>query len=115
MTKLAKSRDPVSEIILTETKVLSALARGTTEGSIRTFARTSFGSYRWRDPIHQVIFGALMMISPESEASIRDQLPSCLTRMGFPDLDGEGLFTMPRVSKAEAERLIERLMNNYEL
>jgi hypothetical protein len=95
-----------------ETRVLSALAQGTREGSIRAVARATLQLYRWRDPAHRIIFEALLAMPSESSELARDQLPSRLTRMGFPDLAWEDLFTQPQLSQAEAERLIERLVKN---
>ena len=104
-----KPPDPTEEISLTETKVLAALAEGTTDGSIQDVARAFLGQYRWHDSAHQIIFEALMTIPSENVETIRSQLPARLTRMGFPDLDWETLYAMPRLSRAEAERLIESL------
>jgi hypothetical protein len=69
--------------------------------------------HHWRDPIHQIMFQALMAIPSECPETIRAQLPARLTRMGFPDLDWEDLFTPCRLSKAEAQRLIKALSESW--
>lgn len=93
----------------TESKVLAALVQRTHEGSIRRSACVFLSQYRWRSPAHQIIFEVLMAIPSENIETIRSQLPGRLTRMGFPDFDWEFLFTMPRLSQLEAQRLIANL------
>ena len=104
-----KARKTNPDIVLTEAKVLSAVAQGTTEGSIREVANATLRKYQWRDPAHQTIFKALLAIPSERPETVQSELPTRLTRMGFPDLAWEDVFAQPRLSRAEAERLIEQL------
>jgi hypothetical protein len=104
-----KSGKPDKEIVLIERKVLVSICQGAIEGSVREFARATLRYYTWYDPTHQAIFDVLMAIPSESGDMIREQLPSRLTRIGFPDVDWEWLFARPRLSKAVVERLIQFL------
>jgi hypothetical protein len=98
------------ELVLIETQVLCSICQGAFEGSVREFARAALVNYRWHDPTHQAIFQALMAIPSESADVIRAQLPSRLTRIGFPDLDWEWLFARPRQAKSEVKQLMQRLL-----
>lgn len=89
--------------------MLQALAQGTPQGSIREAARGLLRGYRWREPLHGAIYDAMLGIPSESPEAIRLELPARLTRRGFPDFDLEMCFTPHGLSKAGAERLIERL------
>jgi hypothetical protein len=106
---VANARKTDQEIVRIETQVLSALCRGTTEGPILDFGCETLRQYEWRHPAHQVLFEALMAIPSERPETIRAQIPSRLTRMGFPDLDWEALFARPLLSKPDAGRLIKQL------
>jgi hypothetical protein len=97
---------PNEEIVLIEGKVLCSICLGAIEGSVRELARATLHNYSWHNTTHQVIFEALMAIPSESADVIRAQLPSRLTRIGFPDLDWEWLFAAPRLPKPEVEGLI---------
>jgi hypothetical protein len=104
-----KSQLSDSERIRLERRVLHVLCQGTDEGSIRSFARGILEHYRWREPIHQALFSALMALPLESLDAIRFHLPARLARMGYPDVDWEAYFKPERFSKAEAEELVQRL------
>jgi hypothetical protein len=106
---LAQTRKTVQETIQIERKVLRAQCQGTTQGPVPEYARRKLVQYQWRDPSHQIIFEALSAISSDCAETIRAQLPSRLTRMGFPDLVWEDLFEARRLSRASAVRLIKAL------
>jgi hypothetical protein len=101
--------DPAIQVNRLEQGVLRALCHGTTEGSVREFARAALQNYRWREPVHQAIFEALLAIPSDSSEIICAELPARLTRMGFPDVDCETLFKGKRLSKREAEGLMVQL------
>ena len=89
--------------------MLQALCQGTPQGSVRATARDMLRTYRWREPLHHVIFEVVLSIPTEAPEVIRDQLPARLTRRGFPDVDIEDLFKPHGLSKEEAEHLIRQL------
>ena len=92
--------------------MLRALCQGTPQGSVRATARDILHSYRWREPLHHVIFEVVLSIPTEVPEVIRTQLPARLTRRGFPDVDIEDLFKPHGLSKEEAEHLIRRLCDS---
>jgi len=96
-------------VVQTERRVLQALCQGTPQGSIRETAERLLDKYRWQEPLHRVIFEALMSIPTSAPDLIRDQLPSRLTRKGFPDVPWDDLFEPHALSRQEAERLVHQL------
>ena len=102
-----------NDVLETERRVLQALCQGTVEGSVRGTAKLLLRTYRWREPAHQVIFEAVMSIPSEDSAVVRDQLPARVTRKGFPDLEWGSLFRPHRLSKEEAEELMEQLAHKF--
>ena len=89
--------------------MLRALCQGTPQGSVRETAKDILRTYRWREPLHHVIFEVILGIPTEVPEAIRTQLPARLTRRGFPDVDIEDLFEPHGLSKEEAEHLIRQL------
>jgi len=98
-----------SHILKDERRVLRTLCQGTPRGSVRATARDLLRTYRWREPLHHVIFEVILSIPTEVPEVIRTQLPARLTRRGFPDVEIEDLFKPHGLSKEEAEHLIRRL------
>lgn len=83
------------------------------ENGLREFAREVLRNYRWRDPVHQVIFEILIALPRSSApAVLREQLPVRLTRRGFPDVTYEDLFQPLDVSIEEAESLMRELRDS---
>jgi hypothetical protein len=105
-TEFVRPPNTKEEIALIERKVLCSICQGALEGSLRELARATLRNYTWQNTAHQVIFEVLTAIPSESPDVIRAQLPSRLTRLGFPDLDWEWLFAAPRLPKPEVEGLI---------
>jgi len=105
-----EARNPeASDRLKDERRVLRTLCQGTPQGSVRASARDLLRTYRWREPLHHVIFEVILSIPTEVPEVIRTQLPARLTRRGFPDVDIEDLFKPHGLSKEEAERLVRRL------
>ena len=103
------SRLETQHSVEVERSVLRTLCQGTPQGSVRATARDILRTYRWREPLHHVIFEVVLSIPTEVPEVIRAQLPARLTRRGFPDVDIEDLFKPHGLSKEEAEHLIRRL------
>jgi len=80
-------RDSPKSAVETEREILQALC-STTVGSVdwqravRRLARHS-----WRNPEHEVVYGALRALKAADGQERREQLPAQATRMGFPDVD----------------------------
>lgn len=93
-----------------ERKTLRALCQ---ENGLREFAREALRNYRWRDPVHQVIFEILIALPRSSTSAVlREQLPIRLTRWGFPDVTYEDFFQPLEISVEEAESLIRELRDS---
>jgi len=99
--------DPVIEM---ERQILSALCRAEHGEPLRRLARESLRFYRWREPAHEAIFEVLMALPATSPENIREQLPTRITRRGFPDIPWEQLFLYPAISKSEVEELVRQLL-----
>jgi hypothetical protein len=92
-----------------ERQVLRALCQGTAQGSVRESARLLLKNYRWRDPVHGVLFETLANLAAPAPEALRSQLPALLTRRGFPDVAWEDFFSPHGMTKEEAEELMRRL------
>ena len=79
---------------------------------MRASARDILRTYRWREPLHEVMFDVVLSIPTEIPEVIREQLPARLTRKGFPDVDIEDFFEPHGLSKEEAARLIRQLRDS---
>jgi hypothetical protein len=95
-------------IVVMEQDVLQALCRGDshllkTEGS-------QLSGYRWREPIHQIIFTCLSNLLAGGPHSLRERLAECATRKGFPDVDWDDFFSLRPVPTLGAEELIRQLI-----
>jgi hypothetical protein len=98
--------DHVQSVVHTERQVLRALCQGS--AGRRTPGLSILRSYRWREPVHQVIFELLIQTPDADPELIREQLPARLTRRGFPDFD-LALFQPHALTGKEIESLIDRL------
>ncbi|HKS97630.1 MAG TPA: hypothetical protein VJV74_16055 [Terriglobia bacterium] len=92
-----------------EGRVLRALCQGTFEGSVRASARSLLAGYPWREPLHQVIFEAILAIPSDTPEVIQNELPARLTRRGFPDFQLNDIFASQNLSKDEVEGLMREL------
>jgi len=98
--------------ILKERHVLQALCVG--DSNSQKTAGNLLSGYRWREPIHQIIFSCLMGFSAAGHATLREQLAECATRKGFPDVEWEDFFTLQPISTQEVEALMEQLSESYQ-
>jgi SOS response regulatory protein OraA/RecX len=92
-----------------ERRLLEALCNDGAGKQEREAARRCLADYRWCEPVHQAVFEIIMSFPSTSSQSLREQLPSRLTRRGFPDFDFESLFHQPEFAPDEFERLIRKL------
>ena len=96
-------------IIEAERRLLRALCQAASDESIRETAKKELQDYRWRDPIHQVVFTCLGDLPPDNPMLTREQLPARVARKGFPDVPWEDFFQPLLFSRQEAEDLIRQL------
>jgi hypothetical protein len=74
-----------------ERAILRAICHPSLRDDLREIARARLVSYKWQAEDHRIIFAAVSSIRNTKTASLREQLPACATRMGFPDIDWEFL------------------------
>lgn len=95
-----------------ERKVLSALCQGTLEASVRDRALQQLKQYAWREPVHRAIFQCLAQVPAGNFELVHSELPACLTRKGFPDVDWD-LFFMPHsMTRQQAEQAVLDLLSS---
>ena len=110
---------PPGDILTVEQEVLRALcqpAPGESGGLHEKHFRL-LSQYRFRGPLHQVIFDTLHELhrrfptNPEAPGeSLKQHLASRLTRKGFPDVDLESFLQAGRINEEELQRCVLRLM-----
>jgi hypothetical protein len=94
-------------VVENERQVLRAVCQGAfgSRANLNTLR-----SYRWREPLHQVIFEILISRPGSNPELLLEQLPAQLTRRGFPEFDLSWL--QPNaLAENDVERLIKRLNN----
>ncbi len=96
-------------VIEIERLVLQALCQGTREGPVLEEGKLVLKDYPWRETTHRVVYEVLITLPTDAPEVISDQLPSRLTRRGFPDIPWEDLFKPHSLSRQEAKRLMRRL------
>ena len=99
------AKDGDQSVVENERQVLRALCQGALD---RHASLNTLRSYRWREPLHQVIFEILISMPGSNPKLMRDQLPAHLTRRGFPDFD-LSWFQPNALAEKDVERLIKRL------
>ena len=96
--------------ILEERLVLQALC--VEDLNLLKTARNLLSGYRWREPVHQVIFACLKSFSAAGHTALHEQLAECTTRKGFPDVEWEDFFPPEPISTREAEKLIRQMRDS---
>jgi hypothetical protein len=99
------TKDTNQSVVDSEREVLRALRRGALDsrGSLK-----GLQGYRWHEPLHQVIFDFLVSMPGANSDLMGEQLPTYLTRRGFPDFD-LSWFQPHALVENDLERLIEHL------
>jgi hypothetical protein len=93
-----------------ELLVLRAIIQGTPQGPVRDTALRLLEDYHWDEPLHQAIFNCLRRFSSADANFLRGELPACLTRQGFPDVDWAGFLAPHSLTKREVEQALSRLL-----
>jgi hypothetical protein len=92
-----------------ELLVLRAICQESPPGPVREAASRLLKSYRWQEPVHQVIFTCLLQLPAGNPELLRTELPACLTRKGFPDVDWEVFFEPLSHPLQDVEKVMLRL------
>jgi hypothetical protein len=93
-----------------ERRVLQALCKG--DRKALNSAEQLLAQYKWRDPVHQIIFNCLTGIPAGGPLTLRERLAACATRKGFPDVDWETYFPSHPISGHEAEERLRQLLDS---
>ena len=94
-------------VVENERQLLRALCQGAFDSRANL---NTLRNYRWREPLHQVIFEILISMPGSNPELLREQLPAHLTRRGLPDFD-LSWFQPNALAEKDVERLIKRLNN----
>jgi hypothetical protein len=92
-----------------EILALRLLCAGTSQGAVRDGMVSLLCGYRWQNTLHQAVFNAIVSIPSENPELLWQLLPAKLTRMGFPDVEWEVLFTPLTLSREEAVALARKM------
>ncbi|MGH7947419.1 MAG: hypothetical protein ACREF9_20795, partial [Opitutaceae bacterium] len=96
-------------IIEGEFRALQALCQDTGDGPLWERAQSLLRAYRFRDPLHQLVFDALCALPRSAPEETRMALTHRLTLKGFPDVDIEPFFHRHTMSDELAVSIIEHL------
>lgn len=91
-----------------ERRVLQFLCQGTPEGNLLA-GRSLLGDYTWGEPLHRVLFEAILDLPMASPEVLQVRLPAVLTRKGYPDVDLNPFFQPHGLTQTEAKALIRKL------
>ena len=92
-----------------ERKLLTALCQATLDPHTRAKVVQSLKTHTFVEPDYEVIYRALAAMPAGESAEIRATLGPAVTRLGFPDVDLDPLFSTPPPTPAEVAVLLERL------
>ena len=95
--------DPIQArktIVEGEFLILQAMCQGARDRKVWDDAVHALAGYRFRDPLHQLIFDTLREMNTDVPVIIRELLPQRLTNKGFPDVDIDPFF-YPHAMSAE--------------
>lgn len=93
-----------------EKLVLRLLCAGNLEADARDSLLPLLRGYAWRSTLHVAIFNAVLAIPSSDSELLRQLLPAKLTRMGFPDVEWEEIFSPPGLAKHEAVTLVRQMI-----
>jgi hypothetical protein len=104
-----ENRLPMASDLHLEHLTLRLLCVGTPQGSLKDVLVPLLRDYRWHWQLHQIIFNAIVVIPSDDPATLRQLLPAKLTRMGFPDVEWEEIFTEPLLSTERAVEMVRQM------
>ena len=102
---------PMAPNIHLEQLTLRLLCSGTPQGPVKNVLVPLLRDYHWQVQLHQIIFSAVVAIPSDDPATLRQLLPAKLTRMGFPDIEWEEIFTPALLSSEEAIDTVRRMIS----
>ena len=100
---------PRESRIEAERKLLAALCQGALDARTRGTILQRLKHYVFAEPDHEVLYRALATMPAVDPADARQALTQAVTRLGFPDVDLDSLFTLSPPKPAEVAALLELL------
>lgn len=100
---------PRQEQIEAERKLLTALCQSTVDARMRATILQRLKDHIFVEPDYEVIYRAMAAMPAIDSADVRETLARAVTRLGFPDLDCDTLFTAAPPKPAEVAALLESL------
>ena len=97
------------EQIEAERKLLSALCQTAFDAPIRAKVLQRLKAHTFVEPDHEVIYRALAAMPEAESGEIREWLARSVTRLGYPDVDLDALFSAAPPASTEVAALLERL------
>jgi hypothetical protein len=93
-----------------EKLALRLLCVGTSQGAVKGPLILLLRGYPWQSTLHQATFDALAATPSSDSETLRQLLPAKLTRMGFPDVEWDELFTPLPMSREESIALVRQMV-----
>jgi hypothetical protein len=96
-------------IVEAEFRVLQAMCCQGGQGPVWRKAIEMLSDYRFRDPLHKLVFDVLRAIPEPAPASLQEIVVQRLTNRGFPDVDIEPFFHPHAMADDLALAILEHL------
>jgi hypothetical protein len=95
--------------IESEQSLIRALAQLPAADPLRPGLHQKLCAYRWREPLHAILYDALQQMRSEDPGIIRSRLGEVLVRLGFPDVETGFLNTELPIDRKQIESDLARL------
>ncbi len=96
-------------IVEAEFRALQAMCRQVGQGPVWERAIDLLSDYRFRDPLHQLVFEALRDLPVPAPSDLQALIIQRLTNRGFPDVDIEPFFHAHAMSDDLALAILDHL------
>jgi hypothetical protein len=92
-----------------ERRLLAALCQHTLDPRTRQEVLERLAQHTFVSPEHEVIFRVVSRIAQAAPGQIKEAVKTRVTRLGFPDIDVDPLFTAGAPSPEQARALLKQL------
>src|SRR4051794_33380410 len=109
MSERAEQCESNESQIRIERRLLSALAEDAISSDVREAIKTKFNGHKFADSDHELIYRALAITRRVRSVNDKAALIQALTRMGFPDVEIELLFSENPPDENEVMELLRQI------